>query len=188
MAGGIWPGGIWVCSRARTILITMGRTAITPKRPCSILGLMAGERGFTLPEMTIVIVIMGIVLAISSASWFGAIEGRQVDSAANQVVADLRLAHSTATNRLADQVVTLTADNSTYTMGTRTRDLDDDPGEHKAVVDATVTITFKPDGSATVSPGGTESFQVVSADDGSKAHTINLNTATSRVQVASATP
>ena len=117
MAGGIWPGGIWVSSRARTILTTMGRTAITPKRRCSILGLMAGERGFTLPEMTIVIVIMGIVLAISSASWFGAIESRRVDSATNQLVSDLRLAHGKATNRLTEHYVVYAPNNTVSCSG-----------------------------------------------------------------------
>ena len=172
----------------------MGRTAFTPngsrtprgrRRPR---GSWADASGFTLPEVTIVIVIMGIVLAISSASWFGLVESRKADSAANQLVADLRLAHSAATNRLADQVVTLTADSSTYTVSARPRDLDNDSGEHEIVTRATVTITFKPDGSATVSPTGTESFEVVSASDGSKAHAISLNTTTSRVQIDPPTP
>ncbi len=59
------------------------------------------ERGFTLPEVLIVIVLMGIVLAIASSSWFGLVERRAVDSAANQLAADLRLAHSSATNQLS---------------------------------------------------------------------------------------
>jgi prepilin-type N-terminal cleavage/methylation domain-containing protein len=48
------------------------------------------ERGFTLPEVLITIVIMGIVFAIASSSWFSTIERRAVDTT-NQLVADLRL-------------------------------------------------------------------------------------------------
>jgi len=60
------------------------------------------EKGFTLPEVLITIVIMGILAGIAVPSWFGIIESRRVDSATNQVLADLRLAHTTATNRLGE--------------------------------------------------------------------------------------
>lgn len=64
--------------------------------------LRRGERGFTLPEVLIVIVIMGILFAIASSTWNGVTESRKVDSAANQLAADLRLAHTSATNQLTD--------------------------------------------------------------------------------------
>jgi len=48
----------------------------------------------------ITIVIMGILFGIATSSWFGVIESRAVDSATNQLAADLRLAHTSATNRL----------------------------------------------------------------------------------------
>lgn len=63
-------------------------------------GVSGGEGGFTLPEVMIVIVIMGILFSIATASWFGLVESRAVDSATNQVASDLRLAHTAATNRL----------------------------------------------------------------------------------------
>ena len=50
---------------------------------------------------------MGIVFAIASSTWFDAAESRGVDSAANQLAADLRLAHTKATNKLVQQTVTL---------------------------------------------------------------------------------
>ena len=57
-------------------------------------GAWEDERGFTLVEVMIVIILMGIVFAIASSSWFGAAESRRVDSATNQLAADLRLAHT----------------------------------------------------------------------------------------------
>src|SRR5215208_4842161 len=88
-------------------------------------GALEDERGFTLIEVIITIIIMGIVFAIGSSMWFGAIESRKVDSATNQLAADLRQAHSRATNRLASQTVTLTSGSSEYTMTGVALDLDD---------------------------------------------------------------
>ncbi len=69
--------------------------------------LLEDERGFTLPEVLTVIAILGILLAIAVSTWFGILERRQVDSATNQLVADLRLAHTSATNQLTDWRVVL---------------------------------------------------------------------------------
>lgn len=145
-------------------------------------GFWQSERGFTLPEMIIVIVLMGIVLAIASSSWFGMVESRRVDSAANQVASDLRLAHTRATNRLADWPVVFNAGASTYEIGpagsSSTRTLSD--GSRVAT---TVTLTFKADGSVTASPGSVSSIRVEAENNSSKFHTIEFNTATSRVKV-----
>ncbi len=46
------------------------------------------------------IVLMSIVFGIATSSWFGTVEAREVDSATNQFAADMRLAHTSATNRL----------------------------------------------------------------------------------------
>src|SRR5215211_5109170 len=112
------------------------------------------QRGFTMVELLITIIIMGIVLAIAASSWFGAVESRRVDSATNQLAADLRQAHSMATNRLANQTVTLLADQSEYTKADgNTADLDDFPDKDVVSVDANYTIIFHPDGTAPFTTG-----------------------------------
>jgi prepilin-type N-terminal cleavage/methylation domain-containing protein len=60
------------------------------------------EWGFTLPEVMITIVVMGMVLTIATSTWFRVIESRTVDSAANQLAAEMRLAHTRSTNELTD--------------------------------------------------------------------------------------
>ncbi len=157
------------------------------------------ERGFTLSELIIVIIIMGIVFTTASFTWFGAIESRRVDSATNQVVADLRLAHSQATNRLIDSTFDVpSANSSTYTIEAagdtdiRTlpgRALPGDAQETpKTKIVEDTTIVFKPDGTAEIDPlpdpadpaGGDIT---VAALDNDPAHTIEVNPVTSRVQV-----
>lgn len=56
------------------------------------ISLWRDARGFTLPEVMIIIVIMGILFAIAASTWFGVVESRNVDSATNQGTADMRLA------------------------------------------------------------------------------------------------
>ena len=146
-------------------------------------GLRRGEGGFTLAEVMVTIIIMGVLAAIASSTWFGVVESRRVDSATNQLAADLRQAHSRATNRLAPHTVTLTSANSEYTMtGTANPlDLDEDPAEDVGVVNAATSVVFNADGSAVVT--GANPITVRSRDAPSKDHTIGINTATSRVQV-----
>ena len=149
-------------------------------------GAFEGERGFTLIEVLITIILMGLLLGIASPVLFGIADGRRVDSATNQLAADLRQAHTTATNRLVPQVVNLSAGNSEYSMtGFPSRDLDDDAlddvASDKVTVDTTVSIAFCPDGSA-VLPGDAPLI-VSSADDGALNHEIEINAATSRIQI-----
>ena len=75
------------------------------------------ELGFTLPEVLITVVVMGIILAIATSSWFGVVESRRVDSATNQLVSDLRLAHTKATNQLATWRVVLNPDRADESAG-----------------------------------------------------------------------
>jgi prepilin-type N-terminal cleavage/methylation domain-containing protein len=156
-------------------------------------GVWEDERGFTLVEVLTAIIIMGIVFAIASSTWFRVIESRRVDSATNQVVADLRLAHTQATNRLTDSSFVVPADLvpagvdplSTYQIGPpgdlETRILPgDDQGTPKTKILAATTITFHSDGSREIDPAGDIT---VAATDGDPSHTIEINPITSRVRV-----
>lgn len=142
------------------------------------------EEGFTLAEVMITIVIMGIIFAIATSSWWSVVEARRVDSAANQLASDLRLAHSSATNRLTTWEVVVPAPNSTtYQIGPSgvtlaTRTLAD--GTRIA---AATTITFNADGTAALPGGAASSTITVQADDGAPAANIEIAAATSRVLV-----
>lgn len=81
---------------------------VSPRTTNSSLGI--NERGFTLPEVLITIVIMGILFAIASSTWFSVVESRRVNAATNQIVADMRLAHSKSVNGLASWRVVLVPD------------------------------------------------------------------------------
>jgi type IV fimbrial biogenesis protein FimT len=156
------------------------------------------ERGFTLAEVMVTIIIMGIVFAIASSSWFGVVEGRRVDSATNQLAADLRLAHTRATNRLEQWQLVLDADSS-YAIGPTDEaedcpddepnddylcpDLDDEPDVDKVVVDSAAIITFEPNGSALLPEDACSATLVVSSADGDPDHDIEINAATSRIQI-----
>jgi len=86
-----------VCAE-NTLMETWRKTARAARR---------AEQGFTLPEVLVVIAILGILLAIAVAVWLGILEQRRVDAATNQLIADLRLAHTSATNQLTDWRVVL---------------------------------------------------------------------------------
>ena len=171
-------------------------------------GALDDESGFTLVELTIVIILMGVVFAVASSTWFGAIESRKVDSATNQLAADLRQAHTRATNRLADQTVTLSTESSEYTITIRSEDTDDDlddapdeevvtddlddcddedvaagdcADEDVVVVNTDASVLFSADGSAVVT--GANPIRVESSKDDTKYHEIHINTTTSRIEI-----
>ena len=152
------------------------------------------ERGFTLVELMLVILIMGIVFAIASSSWFGAIESRNVDSAANQVAADLRLAHASATNRLVPWRVVLTSGSPNYqlvkpsipaspTVVTKQRWLPED-----TEIGTTKTVEFAGDGSASLITPAADNTVVVRSTDGSPKHIVDFNTTTSMIKVGPLVP
>ena len=146
-------------------------------------GFWQGERGFTLPEVMIVIVLMGIVFAIASSSWFGMVESRRVDSATNQMVSELRLAHTSATNRLTNWRVELDPNTGNYRRGPSggtlsARSLEE--GTEFPPTLGVVAVVFKPDGTAQIT--GTGNIKVA-AEDGAPCHEIEVNTVTSRIKV-----
>jgi prepilin-type N-terminal cleavage/methylation domain-containing protein len=141
------------------------------------------EQGFTLAEVMIVVVLMGIVLAIASSSWFGMVESRRVDSATNQMVSDLRLAHTRATNKLALwRVVILDADAGSYQIGPTGGTLSSRSLEEGAKFTSVTTVEFSPNGGATITGAGNIT---VAAEDGNPTHVIEINTITSRIKVVS---
>jgi prepilin-type N-terminal cleavage/methylation domain-containing protein len=139
------------------------------------------ERGFTLVEVLVVIILMGIVLAIASSAWFGVVRSRNVDSATNQVAADLRLAHSKATNRLADYSFVVPAANSTTYQTGPTGTLASNSLPDGIQIATATTVVFKADGSAQVT--GANPITVRSSSDTSNNHTIEVNITTSRIRV-----
>ena len=160
-------------------------------------GALEDERGFSLIELIVTIILMGLVFAIASSSWLGTIESRKVDSATNQLAADLRMAHSRAINRLADQTVTLTAGNSEYTLpGGVTDDLDDATDEDIDDLDAATdedivsvaaasTIVFKGDGGAQVTGAGLAAnpITVRATNNTDNFNRIEINPVTSRIKI-----
>jgi len=143
-------------------------------------GALEDERGFTLVELMLVILLMGIVFAIASSTWFDAIESRKADSATNQVVADLRNTHSKATNRLADYSFVIPSTNSaTYETGPTSEALVPTSLPDGTQIAEEIDVTFHSDGSA----DGTNPITVRSTKDAAKCHTIDINPATSRVEV-----
>jgi type IV fimbrial biogenesis protein FimT len=147
----------------------------------------------------VIVIIMGVVLSIASFTYFGAVESRRVDSATNQVVADLRLAHTQAKNRLIDTSFVVPADAvppgfdplSTYQVGPPEDPEDIDtmtlPGGDQGVpmtkFGVPTTITFHSDGSAEIDPAGNITVTTTDGDPDDPSHTINVNTVTSRVKV-----
>ena len=139
----------------------------------------SNERGFSLPEVLVVLAITGILAAIAVPTLQGAIRDRQVDSAANQLAADLRLASTRAGNLLTDYTVVLPANSTTYQVGPSSRSL---PERTRTGNPTSVTVTFRSDGTATSVPSGIQ-LTVGSSVDSSKTRTIDLNTQTSRIKV-----
>lgn len=141
------------------------------------------ERGFTLPELMIVIVLLGILAAIAMPSWFGLINGKKAISAANQVSADMRLAHGTARNRLTTVQFQINTATNCYKVvdgaQTKNRCL---PEGSKFVTSVTV-VEFRPDGTAQITGSGNVGVARQSAS--TSEYRIEINTQTSRVKVVS---
>lgn len=137
-----------------------------------------------MPEVLVIIAIIGILAAIAIPSWQAVVEGRQVDSATNQIVSDLRLANSKASNRLVAYQVVFTNGSSSYQFGPAdsltTRTLPDGV----KVSTSLSTIEFKPDGSVTGATGAANEIMVSKTSPAANPkHGISINPTTSRVKV-----
>jgi prepilin-type N-terminal cleavage/methylation domain-containing protein len=146
-------------------------------------GALEDERGFTLVEVMITIILMLVVFGIASSTWFTMAESRRVDSATNQVVADLRLAHTQAKNRLEDWRIEMDADTRDYRMGPDGDALSSaslpERTEFLPTSDVSV-IVFEPASGAQITGAGNIK---IASDDGSPCHEIEVNSVTSRVEV-----
>ena len=149
----------------------------------TIHGFWQGERGFTLVEVMTTIVIMGILAAIAMSVWWPVVESRRVDSATNQIASELRRAHTSATTRLEDWRVEVDADTRDYRIGPDGDPTLLSPGSlpERTEFVGNFVIVFEPNGEAAITGAG--NIQVA-ADDGSPCHEIEVNTATSRIEVS----
>lgn len=160
-----------------------------------------GERGFTLPEVMITIAILGILLAIAMMSWNSIVEARRVETAANQLASDMRLAHTRATNQLTDWRVILTPGSADYQLVRLNAPYPSDP---TATVVETITrslpqgtkvlsttadpssptpfVEFNSDGSIYV-VNGPNGNVIVSSADGAPERKITYLTITSRIKL-----
>jgi prepilin-type N-terminal cleavage/methylation domain-containing protein len=158
-------------------------------------GLSGNERGFTLPEVLTTVAILGILIAIAMSMWNSVIESRRVDSAANQLASDMRLAHTKATNQLTDWRVVLNPGSKEYDLQ-RLDGVDGTPDPNKTIdrelpdgtkvlstsAGANPYLEFNSDGTM-AAPVGPSGNVVVSTDDDEPKQNITFISATSRIKL-----
>jgi prepilin-type N-terminal cleavage/methylation domain-containing protein len=76
-------------------------------RGASLKGVWKDRWGYTLPEALTAIAIAGLLAAISLVILLVLLERWRVEAAANQLAADMRLAHANTTQQLTDWRVVL---------------------------------------------------------------------------------
>jgi prepilin-type N-terminal cleavage/methylation domain-containing protein len=91
------------------------------------------RRAFTIVELVIVVLIMGIMAAVATPAFLDSLLFHRVESAALRVKADLELARHTA--RLTSTAQSVTFTTSGYTLSNTTKSLDDPNAQY--VVDLT---------------------------------------------------
>ncbi|AHY47281.1 prepilin-type N-terminal cleavage/methylation domain [Rubrobacter radiotolerans] len=72
--------------------------------------LVLSERGFSLPELLVTIAILGVLVGIAVVILLGILEQRRVNAATEQLVADLRLSHTSAASGLTEHRVVAALD------------------------------------------------------------------------------
>jgi prepilin-type N-terminal cleavage/methylation domain-containing protein len=145
-------------------------------------GFWQGERGFTLTEVMVVIIVMGILAAIAMSVWWPVVESRRVDSAANQVASELHRAQTSATNRLEDWRVEVDADTRNYRVGPDGGALSPQMlPERTEFLPGVSAVVFEANGEATITGGG--NILVADTDGDGPCHEIEVNPVTSRIEV-----
>ena len=79
-------------------------------RGSSLKNVCKDRRGYTLPEALTAVAITGLLAAISLIIFLALLERWRVEAAADQLAADMKLAHTSATQQLRDWRVVLTHD------------------------------------------------------------------------------
>lgn len=74
------------------------------------------RNGFTLPELLVVVLILGIIAAIASPRYGALLQQRQVRAAAQWVVADLKYARQYAKTKGKSQAVVFNQDTESYEL------------------------------------------------------------------------
>ncbi len=75
-----------------------------------------GQRGYTLPEVLTAVAIAGLLIVISIIVFLALLERWRVEAAADQLAADMRLAHANATNQLTDWRLVMTTGSPQYSL------------------------------------------------------------------------
>jgi type IV fimbrial biogenesis protein FimT len=78
----------------------------------------ARPRAFTLVELTVVVLVMGIMASIAAPRYMRALASSRVQSAARRVAADIRLAREYAMKNSIAETVTFTVGTDSYAFGT----------------------------------------------------------------------
>ncbi len=79
-------------------------------RGASFKGVWKNQRGYTLPEALTAVAIAGVLAAISLVILLALLERWRVEAAADQLAADMSLAHANATQQLTDWRLVLMPD------------------------------------------------------------------------------